>query len=273
VSRFASHLQFRGRSLSLADWNTASTPGWKRKDDAAERVAHNLERIDAQQYCLFAEARRSLLIVLQGMDTAGKDGLIRKVLTIFNPQGCRVSSFKVPSPEEASHDFLWRIHRAAPPRGEVAIFNRSHYEDVLVVRVHDLVPRATWSRRYELINGFERQLVLHGTRVLKFFLHIGPQEQRSRLLARLDDPLKRWKFSDGDLAERSLWKNYQRAYEDALARCNTRRAPWHIVPADHKWYRDLAVSEVIAETLEDMQLEVPVVKLDVKRLRRRLRSV
>jgi len=272
VSRFAQHLQFRGRKLRLADWDPGATPGWKGKDGAAERVAHNLERIDVQQYLLFAEARRSLLIVLQGMDTAGKDGLIRKVLTVFNPQGCRVWSFKVPTVEEAAHDFLWRIHRAAPARGEVAVLNRSHYEDVLVVRVRELVPESRWSRRYELINDFERHLHEHGTRVLKFFLHISREEQRSRLLARLDDPLKRWKFSDGDLAERSRWKNYQSAYEDALARCNTRSAPWHIVPADHKWYRDLAVSEIIAETLDQMKLEVPRVKLDTKRLRARLKS-
>ena len=272
MARFASHLQFRGRKFKLARWDAGSTPGWKKKDDAAKRVAQNLERIDEQQYRLFAEAKRSLLIVLQGMDTSGKDGLIRKVLSVFNPQGCRVWPFKVPNAEEAGHDFLWRIHRAAPARGEVSVFNRSHYEDVLVVRVHQLAPRATWSRRYEIINEFEQHLHEHGTRVLKFFLHVSPEEQRERLLARLDDPRKRWKFSAGDLSERSLWKDYQRAYEDAIARCNTPNAPWHVIPADHKWYRDLAVSEIIAETLEDMDLRVPVVKLDVKGLRAKLKS-
>ena len=243
MNRFARHLQFRGRTVRLADWDPGATPGWGKKDDAAERVAHNLDRIDAQQYRLFAEAKRSLLIVLQGMDTAGKDGLIRNVLTVFNPQGCRVWPFKVPSVEEASHGFLWRIQRATPARGEVAVFN-----------------------------AFERSLQQDGTRVLKFFLHISRKEQRARLLARLDDPLKRWKFRDADLAERTLWKSYHRAYEDALARCNTRHAPWHIVPADHKWYRDLAVSEIIAEALEEMDPKVPTVTLNVKRLRARLKS-
>jgi PPK2 family polyphosphate:nucleotide phosphotransferase len=272
MALFTKRLQFRGRRIRLADWDPAATPGWKNKDDAAERLAHNLERIDAQQYRLFAEARQSLLIVLQGMDTAGKDGLIRKVLTVFNPQGCRVWPFKVPTAEEVSHGFLWRIHRAVPAHGEVAVFNRSHYEDVLVVRVHHLVPRSRWVRRYEIINDFERNLREDGTRVLKFFLHISREEQRGRLLARLDDPLKRWKFNDGDLNERALWKRYQRAYEDALARCNTTHAPWHIIPADHKWYRDLAVSEIIAEALEEMDPKVPKVRLQVKRLRARLTS-
>ena len=272
MDRFARHLQVRGRTVRLADWNPRATPGWRKKDDAAERLAHNLERIDAQQYRLFAEARRSLLIVLQGMDTSGKDGVIRNVLTVFNPQGCRVWPFKVPSVEEASHGFPWRIQRATPARGEVAVFNRSHYEDVLVVRVHHLVPRSIWSRRYEIINAFERNLHEDGTRVLKFFLHISRSEQRTRLLARLDDPLKHWKFRDADLAERTQWKGYHRAYEDALARCSTSHAPWHIIPADHKWYRDLAVSEIIAETLERMDPKVPKVTLNVTRLRARLKS-
>jgi PPK2 family polyphosphate:nucleotide phosphotransferase len=272
VARFAPHLQFRSRRVALADWSAHSTPGWKKKDDAAKRLARNLERIDAQQYPLFAEGKRSLLVVLQGMDTSGKDGLIRKVLTVFNPQGCRVWPFKVPTPTEASHDFLWRIHNAAPARGQVAVFNRSHYEDVLAARVHGLLPKAEWARRYATINSFEEDLHRQGTRVLKFFLHVSRKEQLARLLARLDDPLKRWKFSSGDISERTLWTEYQRAYEEALARCNTRHAPWHIVPSDFKWYRDLAVSEVIAETLEAMQLRTPVVALNVSRLRARLRA-
>jgi PPK2 family polyphosphate:nucleotide phosphotransferase len=273
VKTFARHLQFSGRRFRLADWDPASTPGWKDKDSAAMRIAHNLQRIDEQQYSLYAEAKRSILIVLQGMDTAGKDGLIRHVMTAFNPQDCRVTSFKVPTSEEAKHDFLWRIHRAAPERGEVAIFNRSHYEDVLVVRVHELVPEAQWSRRYEMINAFEKHLHQHGTRVLKFFLHISAEEQRRRLLARLDESSKNWKFGAADIAERKLWKSYQRAYADALARCNTRHSPWHIVPADHKWYRDLAVSEVVADVLEGMDCKPPRVELDVKRLRAELKSV
>jgi PPK2 family polyphosphate:nucleotide phosphotransferase len=270
LAHFARQLQVRGRKLRLADWNPGSTPGGKGKDDGAKRVARNLERIDAQQYRLFAEARRSVLIVLQGMDTAGKDGLIRKVLTVFNPQGCQVWPFKVPTAEEANHDFLWRIHRAAPGRGQVAVFNRSHYEDVLAVRVNHLVPKPVWSRRYATINEFERHLREQGTLVLKFFLHISRKEQRARLLARLDDPLKRWKFSAGDLSERKRWNAYQAAYEEALARCSTRHAPWHIIPADHKWYRDLAVSEILAEALEELDARVPVANLNVKRLRAKL---
>jgi PPK2 family polyphosphate:nucleotide phosphotransferase len=263
-------LKVRGRAVRLARWNPRATPGCKDKDEAAERLAQNLARIDTLQYRLYGESRRSLLIVLQGMDTAGKDGVIRNALTVFNPQGCRVWSFKVPTPDEAAHDFLWRIHRAAPARGDVAIFNRSHYEDVLVVRVHGLVPRNVWSRGYKLINAFESHLHEQGTRVLKFFLHISRKEQRQRLLARLDEPLKRWKFSDADLTERTRWRGYQRAYEEALARCSTKYAPWYVIPSDRKWYRDLAVSEIVVDALEQMNPRLPKAKLDLKRLRARL---
>lgn len=256
--------------MRLADWKPGNTPQCKGKDQANQRLADNLARIDELQYRLYAEARQSLLIVLQGMDTSGKDGLIRNVLTIFNPQGCKVWSFKVPSPEEAAHDFLWRIHRAAPAVGEVAVFNRSHYEDVLVVRVHELVPRNVWSLRYPVINEFERHLRERGTRVLKFFLHISREEQRDRLLARLDNPLKRWKFSDADLVERRYWRNYQRAYEVALAQGSTSHAPWYVIPADRKWYRDFAVSQIVADTLEQMNPRIPKTKLALRKLRARL---
>jgi PPK2 family polyphosphate:nucleotide phosphotransferase len=262
----ADRLRVRGDTLRMADWKPDATPGCKDKVEAQERIARNLERIDTLQFRLAAEGRQSLLIVLQGMDTSGKDGLIRKVMDAFNPQGCRVWSFKVPSPAEAAHDFLWRIHLAAPGAGEVAIFNRSHYEDVLVVRVHELVPRAVWSKRYRIINEFESQLHERGTRVLKFYLHISREEQRRRLLARLENPDKHWKFSGADLAERTRWRDYVSAYEDALARCSTKHAPWYVVPADHKWYRDLAVSDIVAGALEDMKPRVPKVTLDVKRL-------
>jgi len=270
MKTFAERMQVRGRNMRLADWDPDSTPGCKGKDQANERLAGNLARIDELQRRLYAEARQSLLIVLQGMDTSGKDGLIRRVITIFNPQGCKVWPFKVPTQEEASHDFLWRIHRAAPAVGEVGVFNRSHYEDVLVVRVHKLVPRNVWSRRYRIINEFERQLHERGTRVLKCFLHISREEQRERLLARLDDPLKRWKFSDADLVERGYWGSYQRAYQDALARCSTSHAPWHIIPADRKWYRDFAVSQIVADTLERMNPRIPKAKLAIRSLRARL---
>jgi PPK2 family polyphosphate:nucleotide phosphotransferase len=270
MKRIADSLKVRGRAVRLAKWDPRATPGCKDKDEAAERLAKNLARIDTLQYRLYGETRRSLLIVLQGMDTAGKDGVIRNVLTVFNPQGCRVWSFKVPTPNEAAHSFLWRIQMAAPARGDVAIFNRSHYEDVLVVRVHGLVPRSVWSRRYKSINMFEAHLHEHGTRVLKFFLHISRKEQRERLLARLDEPLKRWKFSDADLAERTRWGSYQRAFEEVLARCSPKHAPWYVIPSDRKWYRDLAVSEIVVDALEQMNPQLPKVKLDLKRLRARL---
>ena len=270
MKRIADRLQVRGKKVRLSQWKPDATPGCKDKEEAAERLAKNLERIDELQYRLYAEARRSLLIVLQGMDTSGKDGVIRKTMTVFNPQGCKVWPFKVPTHEEAAHDFLWRIHRATPARGEVAIFNRSHYEDVLVVRVHDLVPREVWSGRYDVINDFESYLNRNGTEVIKFFLHISRKEQRDRLLARLEAPTKRWKFSDADLAERTHWQSYQRAYEDALARCSTRHAPWYVIPADRKWYRDLAVSEIVADVLDKMDPKLPKAKLDVKGLRARL---
>jgi PPK2 family polyphosphate:nucleotide phosphotransferase len=268
----AEQLRVRGRTVRLSRWKSGTTPGCDDKQKAAERLAKNLERIDELQYRLYAEARRSLLIVLQGMDTSGKDGVIRKAMTVFNPQGCKVWSFKVPTPDEAAHGFLWRVQRATPASGEVAIFNRSHYEDVLVVRVHGLVPRKVWSARYEVINDFERNLHRNGTQVLKFFLHISRKEQRERLLARLEAPLKRWKFSDADLVERGHWASYQRAYEAALGQCNTKYAPWYVIPADRKWYRDLAVSEIVAGALEKMDPRVPKAKLDVKRLRSRLRG-
>ncbi len=270
MKSFAERLQVRGGKVRLADWNPSSTPGCKGKEQANERLAENLKRIDDLQYRLYAEAKQSLLIVLQGMDTSGKDGLIRKVLSIFNPQGCKVWPFKVPTPEDAAHDFLWRIHRATPAAGEVGVFNRSHYEDVLVVRVHDLVPRSVWSLRYRTINEFERQLHDRGTHVLKCFLHISHEEQRERLLARLDDPLKRWKFSEADLSERGHWRGYQRAYRDALAECSTEHAPWHVIPADRKWYRDFAVSQIIADTLERMDPRIPKASLAIRKLRSRL---
>ena len=267
MSDIARRLRVREGKLRLARFDPDSTPGCKSKQEGLRRLVKNLERIDEMQYRLYAEGRRSLLIVLQGMDTSGKDGVIRKVMNAFNAQSCKVWSFKVPTPEEAAHDFLWRIHRATPGKGEVAIFNRSHYEDVLVVRVHELVPKPVWLERYGAINAFERFLDENHTRVLKFFLHIGREEQRQRLLARLEEPGKHWKFSAADLSERTLWKKYQGAYEDALSRCCSDRAPWFIIPADHKWYRDLAISEIVAEVMEDMDPKPPKVKLDVKKLR------
>lgn len=268
---FAERLLVEPRGFRLKARDAGATPGCEKKRNAHARTAENLERIDALQFQLYAEDRRSLLIVLQGIDAAGKDGCIRKVMTAFNPAGTKVHSFKVPTPEEADHDFLWRIHAAAPGRGEVAILNRSHYEDVIVVRVHGLIDRAECTRRYRVINEFERQLAETGTTVLKFFLHIDADEQLERLLARLDDPERHWKFSEGDIEERARWGDYQGAFQDALAHCSTPHAPWYVIPANHKWYRDLAVSQIVADTLERMAPKPPEVTLDVKRLRARLR--
>lgn len=266
----ADRLRVRGVRVNLAKWDANSTPGVRDKEEAAERLKRNLEVMDRLQYGLYAEGRRSLLLVFQGMDAAGKDGVIRKVATAFNPQGCRAWSFKVPTPEEAAHDFLWRIHRAAPAKGEIAIFNRSHYEDVLVVRVHGLVPKRVWSGRYDIINEFERRLAEHGTTILKFYLHIDRDEQMERIRARLDDPSKHWKFSEADLEERTRWGAYQEAFEDLLGRCSTKHAPWFVIPANRKWYRDVAVSEIVAGALAEMDPRPAPVELDVKRLRARL---
>jgi PPK2 family polyphosphate:nucleotide phosphotransferase len=264
-------LRVEGKKVKLSDWKPGSTPGCKNEQEALERVAVNCARIDEIQYSLYAEGRQSLLIVLQGMDTSGKDGVIRKVLSAFNAQGCRVWPFKVPTSEEARHDFLWRIHKAAPAQGEVSVFNRSHYEDVLVVRVHKLVPKGKWSLRFGAINAFEEHLREHGTRVIKFYLHISKDEQKARLLKRLENKAKHWKFNEGDLEERRHWDEYAKAYADVLRRCSPKRAPWYVIPADHKWYRDLAISEIVLKTLESMDPKTPKVEdLDVKKLRAQL---
>ena len=228
------------------------------KQDAAPISAENVQALDELAYRLYAENTRSLLIVLQGMDTAGKDGVIRHVMTGINPQCAEVVPFKRPSDEELDHDFLWRVHKRVPPRGSVGIFNRSHYEDVLVVRVDNLVPAPVWEARYEAINSFERLLTEGKVTVLKFFLHISKEEQLERLQARLDDPTKRWKFSKEDLNKRKQWDDYVIAYEDALTRCNTKHAPWHIIPANRKWFRNLAISTIIRHTLEKMDPQFPV---------------
>ncbi|HTS14916.1 MAG TPA: polyphosphate kinase 2 family protein [Candidatus Sulfotelmatobacter sp.] len=255
-----------GDRVRLARYDPGDTLGHA-KDEAGPVVQAGLDRLTTLQERLWAESRRALLIVLQGMDTAGKDGAVRHVMSAFNPQGCTVAGFKVPTPDELAHDYLWRVHRVVPAHGSIGIFNRSHYEDVLVVRVHDLVPRAVWKGRYDEINSFERLLVDSGTTIVKFFLHISQDEQRERLQARLDDPAKRWKFQKGDLAERKLWPAYQDAYEDALSRCSTADAPWYVVPADHKWFRDLAVAEIVGQTLADMKPRYPPSPPDLEGLK------
>ncbi len=227
------------------------------KAEAKEQLAAIVERLAEVQELLFAGHERKLLIVLQGMDTSGKDGTIRHVMRGFNPQGTRVVSFRKPSEEELDHDFLWRVHAKVPARGETVVFNRSHYEDVLIVRVHELVPKAVWQKRYDQINAFEHMLHENGTVILKFFLHISREEQRNRLQARVDDPTKCWKFQQGDLEERKFWKDYMRAYEDALSKTSTEWAPWYIVPANQKWYRNHLVGSIVAETLDKLRLKYP----------------
>jgi PPK2 family polyphosphate:nucleotide phosphotransferase len=245
-----------GKKIQLADFDPADT-GTADKDEATKETEQNIAAIDDLCYRLYADKRQALLIVLQGTDTAGKDGIIRRVLAGIDPVNCRVTAFREPSLEEQSHDFLWRVHKAAPARGDIAIFSRSHYEDVLVARVHKLVPESRWKGRYEQINAFEQLLVDEGTTIVKCFLHISKDEQRRRLRQRLDNPKKRWKFSKADLVDHKLWGEYQAAYDDALTKCNTEHAPWHIVPANHKWYRDLVVSAILRETLERMDPHFP----------------
>jgi PPK2 family polyphosphate:nucleotide phosphotransferase len=241
-----------GKKVKLADYDPADTAGLD-KEAGKGRFAELNAELDGLQEQLYAAGAQAVLIVLQGMDTAGKDGAIRHVLQNVDPQGCRVESFKVPTEEELAHDFLWRVHKVAPRRGMIGVFNRSHYEDVLVVRVHNLVPKHVWRARYEQINGFEALLAANHTIILKFFLHISQGEQEQRLLEREQDVTKAWKLSAGDWQERKLWDEYQAAYEDALAKCSTEAAPWYIVPANKKWFRDLAVSEVLVDTLRTHQ--------------------
>ena len=245
-----------GSRVRLARLDPAATHGFD-KASALPVLERQMVRLAGLQDRLWAEARHSVLVVLQGIDAAGKDGTINKVMEAFNPQGCVVSSFKVPTAEELGHDFLWRIHRRTPRRGEIGIFNRSHYEDLLVVRVHKLVPRSVWSARYEQINDFERTLAAGGTTIVKFFLTIDRDEQRARFQARYDDPTKRWKFSLGDLEERKLWDDYQAAFNEALSRTSTDIAPWYVIPANRKWFRNLAVASILADTIAGLHPAYP----------------
>jgi PPK2 family polyphosphate:nucleotide phosphotransferase len=246
-----------GAPIRLAEFDPRYQEGGADKQTANDEIAANAAKSADLAFRLYAENTRSLLLVLQGMDTSGKDGTIRTVMHGINPQSFQITPFKQPSPLELDHDFLWRIHAAVPRTGNIGIFNRSHYEDVVIVRVHNLVPAAVWQTRYERINTFESLLVDGGMTILKCYLHISKEEQRERLQARLDDPEKRWKFSRGDLAERKLWDDYMAAYDDALTRCNTADAPWHIIPSDRKWYRNLIVSRLLLETLERLNPQFP----------------
>ena len=251
------HLAIPGRGFRLSDVPTAYRDDGASKKDAQEQIESDRKELVRLQQLLYAEARHAVLIILQAMDTGGKDGVIAHVMGGVNPQGCVVTPFKVPSPEELAHDYLWRVHKEVPSKRMIGIFNRSHYEDVLVVRVHNLVPQETWRQRYEQINQFEKHLAENGVTILKFFLHISKAEQKARLQERLDEPTKRWKFSVGDLKERALWDDYMAAYEDVVRLTSTAWAPWHVVPADQNWYRNLVVGRVIVETLRGFNMQYP----------------
>ncbi|UCC75311.1 MAG: polyphosphate kinase 2 family protein [Anaerolineales bacterium] len=246
-----------GSDFHLEDFDPGYTGTYASKQEAKPQIRQNLERLTDLQEMLYAQDTRALLIVLQAMDTAGKDGTIKHVMGAFNPQGVQVWPFKVPSTEELAHDYLWRVHKVTPRRGLIGIFNRSHYEDVLVVRVKEFVPEVTWRKRYAHINDFERLLTDSGVTIVKFFLHISRAEQAARLRKRQMNPSKQWKFSPGDLDDRKLWDDYMRAYEEALTKCNTEHAPWYVIPANRKWYRNLAVAQVLVQTMERLDLRYP----------------
>ena len=244
--------------VDLSDWDPRDRSRFDGGKKASKAVLEMLNgRLRNLQELLYAEGKHKLLIVLQATDTGGKDGVIRHVFRGVNPQGVKVANFKVPTPKELAHDYLWRIHQHTPGSGEIAIFNRSHYEDVLVVRVHELVPQDVWERRFDHINAFERMLADEGTTVLKFYLHISKEEQRERLQSRLDTPEKQWKFNVGDLKDRALWDDFAAAYEDMLSKTSTPWAPWYVVPADRKWYRNLVIGTTLVETLTNLDMAYP----------------
>ncbi len=255
-----------GEKLNLAGIDPGHTGGHAASEEALPEIQKHVARMADLQALLYADGNQSLLVVLQALDAAGKDGVVRHLFSGMNPQGTSVFGFKQPSADEAAHDFLWRAHQRTPAKGEVAVFNRSHYEDVLVVRVHNLVPKAVWSKRYALINDFETMLVHNGTRILKFFLHISPEEQLSRFKQRLDDPARNWKISEGDYSEREFWSDYLRAYEEALSKTSSKEAPWYVIPANHKWFRNLAISQIIVDTMEEMGLKPPPTRVDLQEI-------
>jgi PPK2 family polyphosphate:nucleotide phosphotransferase len=259
-----------GSKVRLKDFD----PGYHGKHEshqsALPEIQQCLQKIGQLQYLMYAERKHSLLIVLQGLDGAGKDGVVRHVLTGMNPSGCVESNFKQPTADELAHDFLWRVHPRVPAKGSVAIFNRSHYEDVLVVRVHKLVPEEVWSERYDHINNFEKLIVTeNNTTVLKFFLYISKEEQLSRFEKRLDNPARQWKISESDYKERDYWKDYIEAFEDVLSKTSTEHSPWYIIPSNHKWFRDLSISQIITLTMEEMKMELPKPTLNVADIRRK----
>jgi PPK2 family polyphosphate:nucleotide phosphotransferase len=265
-------VDFRKRFIVLPDSKVklreldAAYKGEHQKSAVSE-LERNVKALAHLQYKLYAEGKRSLLLVLQGLDASGKDGVIRHIFNSTNPQGVNVTSFKEPSREELAHDFLWRAHCHAPSKGEIMIFNRSYYENVLVVRVHNIVPKEIWSARYGRIRDFETLLTQAGTRVLKFYLHISPEEQLARFKERLDDPHRNWKISNSDYTEREYWPAYLTAFEDAIRETTTADAPWYVIPSNHKWFRDLAISSILIETLEEMNLQLPQPSVDLRAIR------
>ena len=260
------------RGIDLSPIDPSETSGVKRHQ-ADDLTLADEEHVGSLQECLHAEGKRSVLIVLQGMDTSGKDGTVRHALRGLNPLGVRIVSFKAPTTNERRHDFLWRIRRQLPRPGEIVIFNRSHYEDVLIAKVRKLASPQVIDGRYGLINRFEADIVKHGTAIVKSFLHISADEQEARLLARLSEPDKHWKFSGGDVSERAYWDDYQTAYGAAIGRCSTATAPWYVIPANRKWYRNWAVSQLLIETLEEMKLIYPNPQLDIRALKKRIKAV
>ena len=255
-----------GSKVDLSKCDPAYKGKFRNRGESDKALVEHLVRIEALQYLLYADNKRAVLIALQAMDAGGKDGTIKHVLGAMNPQSCKCTSFKQPSAEELEHDFLWRIHQAVPKHGEIGIFNRSHYEDVLVVRVHKLAPKRVWSKRYAQINDFEKMLGANNIHVLKFFLHISKDEQLKRFKARLDDPTRQWKVSPSDFKERGFWDDYQHAFEDALSKCSTERAPWFVIPSNHKWFRNLAISQIIADTLESFDMKFPKPSFDISKI-------
>lgn len=257
-----------GTRVKLKDVDAAFHGDHASEEAAKEALAKNVAHLTQLQQKLYGEKKHALLIVLQGIDAAGKDGTCWHVMTAMNPQGASVTGFKQPTEEERLHDFLWRVHPHAPGLGQVAVFNRSHYEDVLVVRVHELVPKEVWSKRYDRINEFEKLLTDAGVTILKFFLYITPEEQLARFHQRLDDPARQWKISESDYKERAFWDQYIAAYEDMLEKCSTKHAPWYVIPSNHKWFRNLAVSQIIEETLDEMNLKLPAPTVDLAMIRK-----
>jgi PPK2 family polyphosphate:nucleotide phosphotransferase len=256
-----------GEKIRLKDFDPNDTSQFSNgKPAGLARMAELTKSLDELQEVLYAEHKHKILVVLQALDAGGKDGTIRSVLSGINPQGVHISSFKVPTEQERDHDYLWRIHQQVPAKGELVVFNRSHYEDVLVVRVHNLVSKDIWSQRYAQISSFEQMLAEEGTTILKFYLNVSKDEQKQRLQERLDDPSKNWKFNPGDLKERALWDDYINAYEDAFQKTSTAWAPWYVIPANHNWYRNLCVASILVQTLEDLKMKYPAPAADLSNI-------